>query len=233
VNQTSLDRYQILARAFKVYKTTLGPALIFSALGACSWFYPQLTIADPNQFSLTTFSRLIPAWIGAFIFWMGLIIYQYGSIHSFNYTPIQSLMLGLRRLIPGLIATLMYAVFVICGTLLLILPGLILSVTLMFSFFLVTTHKSGIMDSLFYSHRLVWGQFWRTSSIISTPILIHALLTIVSYLLLLLYSEPSHFYLYSTITQALIQIIILPYLFSVALCLMQDLEIRQQSKNLV
>lgn len=234
MKQTSLDSFQLLLRALTLYKTTFWPAILLSLFAAGCWFEPQFFFISTKDLSLKLIVWFIPAGLGAFALWMGLIIYQYGAMHIFDYTIGQSLLFSLKRLVPSTIVLLLYIIIVACGTILLILPGLILSITLMLSMFLVITNKSSMMDAFLYSHKLIWPELLRVSLIISVPIFIYLAPSLVSYLLIMkmtLTFEDFHYY--ATLAQAAIQIFTLPYLFCVTLCLMQDLEIRHHSKNLL
>ncbi|MFO1257663.1 MAG: hypothetical protein U1E78_04520 [Gammaproteobacteria bacterium] len=234
MKQTSLDSFQLLLRALTLYKSTFWPAALLSLFAAGCWFEPQFFFISTKDLSLKLALWFIPAGLGAFILWMSVVIYQYGAMHIFDYTIGHALLLSLKRLGPTVIVLLLYMVIVACGTILLILPGFILSMTLMLSIFLVVTNKSSIMNALLYSHNLIWPELLRVSLIISVPIFIYIAPSLVSYLLIMkLALSFEHFHYYATLAQAFIQILTLPYLFCVALCLMQDLEIRHHSRNLL
>lgn len=234
MKETSLDSFQLLLRAFNLYKTTFWPAILLSLFAAGCWFEPQFFFISTKVPSLKLLLWFIPAGLGALTLWTSIIIYQYGAMHIFDYSIEQALLLSLKRVIPTIIVLLLYLIIVACGTILLILPGFVFSITLMLSMFLVITNKSNIMDALLTSHKLIWPELPRVCLIMSVPIFIYLGPSLVSYLLIMnLVLSFEDFHYYATLAQAAIQILTLPYLFCVALCLMQDLEIRHHSKNLL
>lgn len=85
-----------------------------------------------------------------------------------------------RRLLPLVLLWILYSVIVTAGLLLLVIPGFILSVSLMFSFFFVLLERENPVQALVSSHRLVWGSWWRTLVIVSVAfvILIAAYVTV-------------------------------------------------------
>jgi hypothetical protein len=54
-----------------------------------------------------------------------------------------------------------------CGFILLLIPGIILMVWLLFAPYLVITNRLGPIDSISYSFRLVRGHWWRTAALIT------------------------------------------------------------------
>lgn len=65
------------------------------------------------------------------------------------------------------LAGLVYVLAVALGTLLLIVPGLILVVSLMFEEFGVVLEGRGPIQALNRSHNLVWGHWWRTLGLLA------------------------------------------------------------------
>ncbi len=73
---------------------------------------------------------------------------------------------GLACMLPLAVCLLLYSLAVTVGMLLLLIPGLILVVTLVFAPYILVVEGGGMVGSLRQSHRLVWGNFWRTSAIL-------------------------------------------------------------------
>lgn len=67
------------------------------------------------------------------------------------------------------IASILYTISVAIGFILLVIPGLILMVSLLFSGFLILLEDQGIFESLISSHCLVWGNWWRTNIVFFIP----------------------------------------------------------------
>lgn len=69
---------------------------------------------------------------------------------------------ALRAWPPLFLAGLIYILAIGLGALLLIVPGVILGISLMFEEFAVVLEGRGPIQALNRSHNLVWGQWWRT-----------------------------------------------------------------------
>lgn len=78
---------------------------------------------------------------------------------------------GLQRLFPVIIASVLYGLAMMGGFILFVIPGLILWLSLAFYALCIVLEGDGILESLKHSHRLVWGNWWRTA-VIGTVVLI-------------------------------------------------------------
>lgn len=76
---------------------------------------------------------------------------------------------SVKKLHLLIIAGIFYGIAVVIGTFLLVIPGLILAVSLPFFGFLILLEDQGIFESLMSSHRLVWGNWWRTNIVFFIP----------------------------------------------------------------
>jgi len=78
---------------------------------------------------------------------------------------------GLRCLFPVIVASILYMLALMGGFILLIVPGMILWLSLAFYALCIVLEGDGVLESLKHSHRLVWGNWWRTA-IIGTVVLV-------------------------------------------------------------
>ncbi|MGQ0618703.1 MAG: hypothetical protein ACT4QA_02115 [Panacagrimonas sp.] len=81
--------------------------------------------------------------------------------------------IGLRRLAPGLGATVLYMLAVTLGLLLLLIPGLILMISLAMVWPYLVVDRRGVVESLKASHTLIWGHWWRTTAVFTVAVLIY------------------------------------------------------------
>ena len=72
---------------------------------------------------------------------------------------------GVGKFFPLVACFLLYTLAFFGGSLLLLIPGLILMLTLLFGPYLVFTDNLGPLAALKHSHKLVWGNWWRTAAI--------------------------------------------------------------------
>lgn len=91
---------------------------------------------------------------------------------------------GWELFLPMFLTTLLYGACVMLGLMLLIVPGLILMVSLMLYSNALVIDNTGALAGLKLSHRLVWGHWWRTSTVLSAPMMMFLLLLILLYALL-------------------------------------------------
>ena len=79
----------------------------------------------------------------------------------------ESLLIGWRRFPAVLGALVCYAIGAAVGLVLFIVPGMILSVSFVFSAYAAVTDEMGPIEALSHSWRLVRGHWWRTAALVS------------------------------------------------------------------
>ena len=134
------------------------------------------------------------------------------------------------------IAGFVYLVAVGLGTLLLLVPGLILAVSLMFEEFGVVLEGYGPIQALNASHNLVWGHWWRTLGLLILVFLpLSVLLAIVAALLGLDLGSTGDTAVTgrSMFGQAVLEMVFLavfgPFVDSILYVYYHDLKLRKQS----
>jgi hypothetical protein len=134
----------------------------------------------------------------------------------------------LRQLPRIIVASVLFLVAVSIGSII-IVPGLILMQSLMFYLPAIALDDKSAVDSLSYSHRLVWGFWWRTATIWSVGLLITILVVaawsgIVDAILPVDLSMGS---IIETVAQALLTVVITPFMIALWLELYRDLKLRK------
>jgi hypothetical protein len=74
---------------------------------------------------------------------------------------------ALPRLLPVVGASILFGLAIVAGLLLLLVPGLILMVSLILYITILLFEHKGAVDSLTSSHRLVWGNWWRSCGVLT------------------------------------------------------------------
>lgn len=101
--------------------------------------------------------------VAAALFLQALIILRIHGIASMSsattHTEYASAARSWWRLV---LATLVYFLSVMFGLILLLVPGMILAISLMFYTFAVVLEDRGPVEALNFSHNIVWGSWWRT-----------------------------------------------------------------------
>jgi hypothetical protein len=125
-------------------------------------------------------AEVLPQFLGISVFmtlimyiFYNAVIYRIGNVAKGTEDDLfESLIVGIKKAIPVFIALILYSLIVGLGMMLLIIPGLILMLTLLFYQILIVNDNEGIVSSLRTSHRLVWGNYWRTAAVITVPVFI-------------------------------------------------------------
>jgi len=154
------------------FKSVVGIAL----LGAIISNIPNLLTPTPHagqalqagQMKQLGGIMLIASFVGMAFF--NALIYRINASASNEETSLgAALITGLKKLIPVLIGMLLYILIVMLGSVLLVIPGIILMMSLFFYSILIVVDDRTIFDALKTSHRLVWGNWWRTSTVLMVP----------------------------------------------------------------
>ena len=164
---------QTLDAGFKLlvvcFKHTIGWTLLMAAtiyvplamLGAMIFTNPE-----PNQ---TLVVMLVPVVLVAIVAYLVIyltVVHRVGLIAQGRLEPIgASMRVALRRAWRVVLAGLMYALVVMIGMMLLLVPGFIFMLSMGFYMFCILLDDDGVFESLGRSHRLVWGKWWRTALI--------------------------------------------------------------------
>lgn len=75
---------------------------------------------------------------------------------------------GLMKMPTIVLAVILYTLIVLFG-MLLIIPGIIFSLSLALDFNYITLENAGAYQALKQSHRLIWGHWWRTMTVFLVP----------------------------------------------------------------
>jgi len=113
--------------------------------------------------------------IGAMCLYMGFYLAVMCRVGSIAYGGDlgfgASASMGMRRLFPVIVASVLYLIAIMLGYVLLIIPGIFLGLNLAFYALCIVLEGDGIIESLKHSYRLMWGHWWRTA-IISTVVFV-------------------------------------------------------------
>ncbi|HHJ15691.1 MAG TPA: hypothetical protein ENJ80_03240 [Gammaproteobacteria bacterium] len=105
----------------------------------------------------------------SFVFYNAIILRIDASASDRDISLGTSLLTGLKKLLPVLAGVILYMLAVMLGSILLLIPGIILMISLFFYSMLIVVDNRGIIDSLKTSHHLVWGNWWRTMTVFMVP----------------------------------------------------------------
>lgn len=143
---------------------------------------------------------------------------------------LEALTVGLKVFPSMFFAVILYIVAVMLGYVLLIIPGIILTLSLAFYLYFIVVDAYGGYAALKASHSLVWGHWWRTTAIFTVPMIIMiAVMFTLGFLMAILAAG----------NQALLQILMnllsvffTPYFFTLGYVQFQDLKLRKSGSDL-
>lgn len=191
---------RVLDSGFKLFAASLKPVLaltIFAAIVNIIMQYSMMQAMTPMtqvatqeemaQYMATMWPQIIAfsiiAWLISIIIY-NAILSRIGNISKGNSDELyNSLIVGLKKSLPVFIAAILYTLAISLGFVLLVIPGLILMVTMLFFQIMIVVEDEGIIASLKSSHSLVWGNYWRTTAVIMIPFfVIYALFMVAAFI---------------------------------------------------
>ncbi|RPI43071.1 MAG: hypothetical protein EHM59_16310 [Betaproteobacteria bacterium] len=182
---------QVLDSIFKLTSAAWLRMLPYAVLGAILSAVPFVylistgVLDDPEQFAAVGLS---PAYWTLIAVMMPVSVCLYGA----GVLRIESIARGsdigfgasfraaLPRIVAMIIASICFMLAVALGFVLLVIPGIILLCSLFFYLPAIMLDGKGPVESLKFSHKLVWGNWWRVATIGT----IAAIIVYVVYLLL-------------------------------------------------
>lgn len=181
-NSEPMDKQTILENSFELYKQTFSISLPYSAAIACLTSLPLPLVLSPLWPSIGLIIIISLCGILAFILSGALLFHLYSYCSGVPCNFLSALKHALIKLPTLLLLAAVYVIIVLSGTMLLILPGIILAFSLMFSFTLALTDNTPMLQTLIKSHRLVWGNWWHSFLIVSLPLLLNIVLSMVCFI---------------------------------------------------
>ena len=148
---------------------------------------------------------------------------------------------SLGRIVPLLLMVALFGIALMIGLVLLIVPGLILMVSMVLAVNLVVLEGKGPVDALIGSHKLVWGNWWRSATVLTVgSILVMIIYMAVGFLIGLI--DPfiglgvADLVTYSLITGLLIgvlmNLLVMPFFSALLIALYWDLKLRKEGGDL-
>jgi hypothetical protein len=250
---------RVLDSGFKLFVASLKPVLLLIIVTAIINVIMQYamfqTMAPVQQYTSQEemaqhMAGIMPQLVGvSIIIWLVSII-LYNAILSRvgevakggNGELYDALIVGIRKAFPVFIAAILYSLAISVGFVLLVIPGLILMITLLFFQVLIVVDDEGIITSLKTSHNLVWGNYWRTSAVILVPFfIIYALIMVVAFAAGFLgaFSTPDMvdgqmhmtFGMFDVVMAA-VSVLMVPLLDSIFIAHVNDLKLRKSGSDL-
>jgi hypothetical protein len=188
--QTPQGIGQVLDAGLRLYRASFRRLLPLVVIASALVVAPNLTVRhmmpDPSAIGAPgAVPTSLPAIVGVLFLvssLLGLVFYvaivqRLGAVTQGDAGGLgQSVGVGLRKLPVTLLATILYLLVVTVGTVLLIVPGMIFMMSMSLYVLGIALDGDGPVSSLKHSHRLIWGNWWRTATVLSVIFVIYAVI---------------------------------------------------------
>lgn len=239
---------QVLDSVFQLARTAFGRllpfALISGVLGIVPFVYLFMSGAMTDQAALATLAFSPGYWlsVGGMAILM-IVIYGAALVRGESIAQGEDVGLGASfgRAAPlfltMLLAGILYAIVLGIGMVLLIVPGLIVMVSLYMFLPAIVLDGKGIVESLKYSHGLVWGNWWRTATVVTIAVVImYVLFVIIGLVLGFFFAfggvDPVTVFLVQGVTSFLGGLLVMPFFCALYLEVYRDLKMRKTGGDL-
>ena len=223
--------WEIVQYSFKLYSATLRAVILLSFTAAMLCAIPLLGIASLDKQNYTLAPQILP-WIASIPFFLLALGLQITIVQKIFCVAIESnigtfaaFKISVRKMPTLFFIAVQYSVIVLAGTMLLIIPGVILCISLLFSFILCITENLGVSQCITDSHRLVWGNWWRSTLFITFVILV-ILAVSLSFAVLSLNHSDNIIMLIAS--QVISQTITFPFMISCIIIMLEELKCRRK-----
>ncbi|WP_347986102.1 hypothetical protein [Methylomonas sp. AM2-LC] len=236
---------KILDASFKLYRASFSKLLVFMLISASfqvifgllqMWLYkdqaqsPNLPLIIYNEHPVLMICVLLISSIITFTLHVA-IIYRINNLeHQQQDSIADALSFGFRKTPRLFLGYFLYILAVMIGTLLLIIPGIILMLSLSFFLYFVVLDSLKAYASLRASHRLIWGNWWRTLGVYTAPGVIMIVLIFSLGGIIGLVTGGNIF-----VTQGIsnfVMAFITPYFFTLGYVQFHDLKLRKSGSDL-
>lgn len=174
----------VLDTSFQLYRASLGAVwplclllafcsvipsiyMVVKGLGLQNPMLALEVMSDPLYWIVYVLSIALTLWAVAAIY------AKQGAIGSGESLGLGAALQSTARFIlPMVLMSICYGLAVMVGLVLLIIPGLILIVSLVLGTNLIVFEGKGPIAALSGSHRLVWGNWWRTTAIVTVGLFV-------------------------------------------------------------
>lgn len=239
---------KVLDNGIRLCLTSFPAIVLFAFLAALITGLPNFFAPPPPQPGETIDAArvithsLIPsllAMLVGFVFMNAMMVRINATAQSREISLGASLGIGARKLLPVFLGMLLYMIAVMLGTVLLVIPGIILMLSLAFYQVLIVLDDNHTFEALRSSHRLVWGNWWRTATVFLVPTVLYMVIYLILGLVLGLFipfaeGDASQATLELAIAVMMIAVstFSMPLFYSIALTQLNDLKLRKQGLDL-
>jgi len=246
---------RVLDDGIALFRLTFKKVFPYAFIGAVMMALPNILspmVASSGGISVTggplpALSTFGPMLLGLWV--LGLVCYQIAfsivmlkMVNSVTDNPYASgknvfataFVKGILLLIP----TILYFVVFMLASMAFLIPGIIVGLSMFLYTPLVVLRDTGVFRSLGASHKLVWGNWWRTATIITVPMILIMVMSLIGGTIWGLSTtfktafdvnqQPAAVHLINAFASSLT----IPMLVAVMITVMHDLRLRREGADL-
>jgi hypothetical protein len=237
---------RVLDSGFKLFVKAFSGVLPLSLAAAAVLAVPNIAnvvMGGPEQVESpvpsSTFLVLFLMALPIYMVLIAAVVYRLGAVAEMHEASIaQALARGVRCVLTLIGVAILYFLAMAGGLILLIIPGIILSLSLSFGFFAIVLDGESALGALKRSHRLVWGNWWRTLAVVSVPVVIVMILflgVVIVFGATVVMSDgrpSSDVLITARLIEAAIGGITAPLIYSIMIAQYHDLKLRKEGHDL-
>jgi hypothetical protein len=240
---TPLSIGGVLDDGFRLVKSSYGKVFLLALIAAFAGQIPNYFLAETPAEQLQDIPAAALVWLGISIvlsvILTGALIARVEAVtNGDDLTMGAAISVGLGRFLPMLGCLILYVLAVAAGLIALIIPGLILSLSLLLAPYLVITDNLGPIAAIKQSHKLVWGNWWRTAGIFTVLIFIvfaaYFLMGLLGTLQLVFGTDAadSNLTFFAYILVPMMSAVISPLVYAFTMSILNDLKLRKEGADL-
>jgi len=237
---------RVLDSGFRLFVKAFASALPLSLAAAAVLAVPNIanvlmggTEQAPGPVPASTVLVLFLVALPIYMILIAALVYRLGAAAEMHEASAgQALARGVRCVLSLIGAAILYFLAMAGGLILLIIPGIILSLSLSFAFIAIVLDGESVVGALKRSHRLVWGNWWRTLGVVSVPVVIVMILYLgfgiaLGATVVMSNSRPSSdVMITANLVEAAIGGITAPLIYSIMIAQYHDLKLRKEGHDL-
>jgi hypothetical protein len=241
---------KVLDNGIRLCVTSFPAIILFAFLAAVIMTLPGFFAPPPPQPGETIDAgqlltqSLLPYMLSmlvGFVFMTAMIVRINATAESREIEMGMALSIGVKKLLPVFIGMILYMIAIMAGMVVLVIPGIILMLSLAFYQMLIVLDDNRTFEALRTSHRLVWGNWWRTATVFMVPAVFYIVIYIILGVILgmfIPFTEVANGQGIGTLELAFgimmiaVSTITMPLFYSIALTQLNDLKLRKQGLDL-
>jgi len=239
---------QVIDSVFKLLRASFTSLLVFAFFGGLISVVPIAYMLWSGAFedpAAAAGMGLTPGYWISILCTVPLTLITYGAAIARGESVAQGAKIsvgaafrrGVSCLVTMLVASILFGIAVAVGMVLLVIPGLILMLSLFMYQPAIVLDGKGSVESLKYSHGLVWGNWWRTAAIFSIAlIIIYVLFMLIGVaagmLFIVVGIDPVIAFIVQAVTTLLAGFLITPFFVALYLEVYRDLKMRKEGGDL-